>query len=224
MVVKIYGPTASRAWRTVWILRELGIPFERAALHIEDVRKPDFLATSPNGKVPVLVDGDFKIFESMAINLYLAGKYNRDGLFPASIEDQALCFQWSFWGVAELEKPLLTMLVEMFMMAPEKRRPGKADEVRAALAKPFVVLNGALESRDYLLGPTFTVGDLNLASICAWTKPIKYDHGPYPNVAAWLDRCLSRPAYKATRAADKTHQPKASSHIGLALGASATIE
>jgi glutathione S-transferase len=201
MVIKIYGPTASRAWRTVWLLNELGIPFERAALHIEDVRKPDFWVISPNGKVPVLVDGHFKIFESMAINLYLAAKYNKDSLFPMGIEDQALCSQWSFWGVAELETPLLTVLVEMFMVALEKRQPEKEDEARRALTKPFVVLNAALKSRDYLLGPTFTVADLNLASICAWTKPIKYEFGPYPNVATWLGRCLSRPAYKAARAA-----------------------
>jgi len=49
------------------------------------------------------------------------------------------------------------------------------------------------------LGSTFTVADLNLASICSWAKPIKFDFGPFPNVGAWLDRCLARPTYKAAK-------------------------
>ena len=74
-------------------------------------------------------------------------------------------------------------------------------EAHKALPKPFGVLNGALQGREYLLGATFTVADLNLASICSWSKPIKFDFGPFPNASAWLDRCLGRPSYKAARSA-----------------------
>ena len=62
------------------------------------------------------------------------------------------------------------------------------------------MLNGALQDREYLLGSKFTVADLNLASICSWAKPIKYDFKAFPKTGAWLDRCLSRPAYKAAKA------------------------
>ncbi len=149
--------------------------------------------------MPTLVDGDFKLFESMAINLYLAAKYNKDGFLPASLEDQALCQQWSFWGMTEVEKPLLTILIDQFMTAPDKRKPEAVAEAQKALPKPFGVLNAALEGREYLVGTKFTVADLNLASIMSWSRPIKYDFGPFPNVAGWLDRCLARPAYKAAR-------------------------
>ena len=101
----------------------------------------------------------------MAINLYLAAKHNKNGFMPASLEDQALCHQWSFWGMTEVEKPLLTVLIDMFMTAPDKRKPEAVAEALKALPKPFAVLNGALQGRDYLLGSTFTVADLNLASI-----------------------------------------------------------
>ncbi|MBN9491084.1 MAG: glutathione S-transferase C-terminal domain-containing protein, partial [Alphaproteobacteria bacterium] len=113
--------------------------------------------------------------------------------------DQALCYQWSFWGMTELEKPLLTILIDMFMTPPDKRKPDAVAEAQKALPKPFSVLNGALQGRDYLLGSTFTVADLNLASICSWSRPIKFDFSPFPNVGTWLDRCLGRPAYKAAR-------------------------
>ena len=73
-------------------------------------------------------------------------------------------------------------------------------EAQKALPRPLAVLNDALQGRDYLLGSTFTVADLNLASVLSWSKPIKFDFGPYPNAGAWLDRCLARPAYKAARA------------------------
>ena len=101
--------------------------------------------------------------------------------------------------MTEVEKPLLTILIDMFMTAPDKRKPEAAAEAQKALPKPFGVLNGALQGRDYLLGSTFTVADLNLASICSWSKPIKFDFGPFPNAGAWLDRCLSRASYKAAK-------------------------
>ena len=144
-------------------------------MEMKDLKTPDYLKINPNGKVPALVDGDFKLFESMAINLYLAASAStRTASCPASLEDQALCHQWSFWGMTEVEKPLLTILIDMFMTAPDKRKPEAVAEAQKALPKPFSVLNGALQDRDYLLGSNFTVADLNLASICSWAKPIKY--------------------------------------------------
>jgi len=201
VTIKIYGPAASRAARALWIVHELGIPFEHVAMEMKELKGPAYLEVNPNGKVPALVDGDFKLFESMAINLYLAKKFNKnDGFFPARAEDEALCHQWSFWGMTEVEKPLLTVLIDMFMTAPDKRKPDAVAEALKTLPKPFGVLDAALQGRDYLLGATFTVADLNLASICSWAKPIKYDFGPFPNAAAWLDRCLARPAFKAAKA------------------------
>src|SRR4029077_14914833 len=126
VTIKIYGPTASRAARALWIGHELDIPFEHVAMEMKDLKGAEYLKINPNGKVPALVDGDFKLFESMAINLYLAAKHGKDGFFPASLEDQALCQQWSFWGMTEIEKPLLPVLIDKFMTAPDKRKPEAA--------------------------------------------------------------------------------------------------
>jgi glutathione S-transferase len=172
---------------------------EPPGFHASTEPKGDYLKINPNGKVPTMVDGDFKLFESMAINLYLAAKHGKDGFFPASLEDQALCHQWSFWGMTEVEKPLLTVLIDMFMTPPDKRKPDAVAEALRALPRPFGVLNGALQGRDYLLGGQFTVADLNLASICSWARPIKYDFTPFPNVTARIsiasaDRCAGLPS------------------------------
>ena len=169
-------------------------------MEMKELKQPDYLKVNPNGKVPALVDGDFQLFESMAINLYLAKRFSKEGFWPSSPEDQARCYQWSFWGMTEIEKPLLTILIDMFMTAPDKRKPEAVAEAQKTLPKPFAVLNAALEGHEYLLGSAFTVADLNLASILSWSKPIKYDFKPYPNAGAWLDRCLARPSYKAAKA------------------------
>jgi glutathione S-transferase len=169
-------------------------------MEVKDLKTPEYMKVNPNGKVPTLVDGDFKLFESMAINLYLAKRFNKDGFWPSSPEDQARCYQWSFWGMTEIEKPLLTILIDMFMTAPDKRKPEAVAEAQKTLPKPFAVLNAALDGREYLLGSAFTVADLNLASILSWSRPIKYDFKPYSNAGAWLDRCLARPSYKAAKA------------------------
>jgi glutathione S-transferase len=200
VTIKIYGPTASRAARALWIAHELNIPFEHVPIEMKDLKGQDYLKINPNGKVPTLIDGEFRLFESMAINLYLAAKHATGSLMPASLEQQALCWQWSFWGMTEVEKPLLTILIDMFMTAPDKRKPDAVAEAQKALPKPIAVLNSALEGREYLLGSSFTVADLNLASILSWSRPIKFDWTPFPNGGAWLDRCLARPAYKAARA------------------------
>jgi len=165
VTVKIYGPTASRAARALWIVHELGIPFEHVAMEMKDLKGADYLKINPNGKVPTLIDGDFKLFESMAINLYLAAKYNKNDFLPASLEEQAVCHQWSFWGMTEVEKPLLTILIDHFMTAPDKRKPEAVAEAQKVLPKPFGVLNGALQGRDYLLGSTFTAGPSRSSTI-----------------------------------------------------------
>jgi glutathione S-transferase len=199
VTIKIYGPTASRAARALWMVNELGIPFEHIALEMKDIRAPEFTKINPNAKVPTMIDGDLTLFESMAINLYLAKKYNKDGMWPTSLEDQARAYQWSFWGMTEIEKLLLTILIDMYMTPPDNRRPAAVAEALKALGKPYKVLDGALQGHDYLLGSSFTVADLNVASVCTWARAIKFDFAPYPNVGPWLDRCLSRPAFKAAK-------------------------
>jgi glutathione S-transferase len=194
--IKIWGSAQSRAARALWCARECGVEFDHLGTDFAVLKAdPEFLKINPNAKVPAMQDGDLILFESMAINLYLARKYGK-GLWPASVEDEGRTYQWALWGMTEVEKPLLTIIVDMFMTPPDKKNPAAVEEAKAALPKPLGILNAALKGRQYLLGDTFTIADLNLASVLSWAKLTKIDLSGVPDVAAWLDRCLARPAFR----------------------------
>src|SRR5262245_65462598 len=106
-MTKLYGVRQSRAMRSLWALEELGVPYEHVPIDfVTEAKKPEFKAINPNGKIPALVDGEVTLFESLAINLYLAKKYDKAGIQPATLEDEARAIQWSVWATTEIE-PLL---------------------------------------------------------------------------------------------------------------------
>jgi len=202
-MLKLYGITRSRAFRPLWLLHELGLEFEhiRIDYHTDAVKTPDYLAINPNGRVPALVDGDLVLWESMAINLYLARKYGGErGLWPDSIEDEALALQWSFWVMTEVETALLKVLMHGRVLPAEKRDPDRLSHNLGLLKAPFSVLDRALAGRDYLAGNRFTVADLNVAAVLTWCKPAPVSLEEYPHLDAWLSRCLARPARKQAQA------------------------
>jgi glutathione S-transferase len=194
VTIKIYGPTASRAARALWMVNELGVPFEHIALEMKDLKNPDYIKINPNGKVPAMIDGDLTLFESMAINLYLAKKYNKDGMWPSSIEDQARAYQWSFWAMTEIEARLLTVLINRMFLPDERRDPEAADEAEKQLQPALRVLDHALAATGHLAGNEFTVADLNVASVMSWARLGRVNLSRFPQVDEWLTAALQRPA------------------------------
>ncbi|HXJ37352.1 MAG TPA: glutathione S-transferase family protein [Candidatus Eisenbacteria bacterium] len=196
-MITVYGVPRSRTMRSLWMLEELGVPYENVKTNFAtgDTRKPDYLKVNPNGHVPALRDGDTVLFESLAINLYLARKYDK-GLWPKSVEDEGRTFQWSVWAMTELEEPVLTTLLHRMFFPAAQRDPAKADDAAERARKPLGVLEGALAGREYLLGGGFGVADLNVASVLSWAPLAGIDLAPFPAVQAWLTRCTSRPAFQ----------------------------
>jgi glutathione S-transferase len=170
--------------------------------------------------VPVLVDGELRLFESMAINLHLAGKHGKPPFWPETETDRARVLQWSFWAVTECEQHGFSVLFVRGGGAFSRWREWcRSDEFRtthpgavpptqasaavaeAALRLPFRVLDEQLSGRDYLLGPAFSAADLNVASILVSVLLAGLDLSPHPALAAWLARCTSRPAVARAAAA-----------------------
>ena len=196
-MIKLYGVRASRAGRCLWMLEELGVPYEMVPTSfVGDVKKPDYLALNPNGRIPTLVDDDGTIvWESMAINLYLAEKYD-GGFRPKSAPERGYALQWSFWGMTEIEPGLIEAFAHRVMLPEAQRDARIADAGEKKLARPLPVLDGELGRRPFLLGERFGVADLNVASVLGIAPIARVDLSGHPNVQRWLAACTSRPAAK----------------------------
>ena len=198
-MITLYGIPASRAFRCLWMLEELGLEYESIPTNfLGDNKQPDYLALNPNGRIPTLVDGDTVLWESMAINLYLAAKYD-GGLQPKSVEALGRATQWSFWVMTEIAKALLEYFFHTVILPEDQRDAAVPPAAAKQLAAPLAVLDSALEGRDYLVSDLFTVADLNVASVLSWALPARLDLSAFPNVARWLGACTSRPAAQAAR-------------------------
>jgi glutathione S-transferase len=201
MTLKIYGVARSRAARVLWMAKELGLDYEHVKVDFGtgETRRLAHLALNPNGHIPVIDDDGFILWESMAINLYLAKKHNTAGIYPTRLEDEARAWQWSFWGMTEVERPVLTAMMNRAIFPENQRDLAAADAAEKSLAAPLKVLDSVLGPTRCLLGDHFTVADLNVASILAWARPAQIDMSPFPKVAEWLKNCAERPAARAAR-------------------------
>jgi glutathione S-transferase len=200
MSLRIYGVARTRAFRALWIARELGLAHEHLPIEIGDAgaRTPEFLALNPNGRLPVIVDGDFVLSESLAITLYLAKKYSSGKLYPTSLEAEARAWQWSFWAIAEVDRGVNIWSLHAARLPPAERDIKLRNEALKVIAPPFRVLDAALANNPYLLGAEFTVADLNVAAVIS--RAVDMDLSAWPNLEAWLLRCLDRPAARAALA------------------------
>lgn len=198
-MLRLYGAAKSRAVRVLWMLGELGLPYEhrdylpRAA----ETRTPEFLALNPNGRVPSIDDDGFILSESMAINLYLAKKH-RSPLYPADLRQEALAWQWSLWETDRLDRSIVNYVRHTRDLPETERKRDVADAAWNEVAPALDVLEIALGKSEWLAGPTFSVADLNVAG--ALYRGLSMDLDKWPRVNAWLHRCWDRPAAKRARA------------------------
>lgn len=194
-MIKLYGHPFSRAHRVLWMLKEQNLPFEHDPIDFRNrgTHTPDYLRINPNGRVPALVDGDLVLFESLAINLYLGRKYGGT-VAPQSDAEDALATQWSFWGANEIEHSLLFTAANLLLFPPADRRPEQARQGLVKLDRPFKVIDAHLAGQPFLLGDRFTVADLNVSAILSLAALANVDFSAYPDLKAWLETCLERPA------------------------------
>src|ERR1700732_3119844 len=121
-MIKLYGTSMSRAARSLWTLEEVGVKYEHVPVGFTgELRKPEYLKINPNGHMPALDDNGTLLWESMAINLYLAEKYGKAPLWPSTPEGRAGAYQWSFWSMTEAEPLLVTVLANRLILPPEQR-------------------------------------------------------------------------------------------------------
>jgi glutathione S-transferase len=199
MTLTLYGTAKSRACRSLIALEELGLAYEHVPIFQRGVTPEDRATVArlnPNGHVPVLDDDGFVVWESMAINLYLADKCG-GALWPRDLRDRARVYQWTLWSQTEIDRPDWQAT----------RRSDDAERVawaRAGKVAALRVLDAALADREYLLGADFSFADLNVAATLSqpneegridWDRLDPRELG-LPALAAWLERCTTRRSWR----------------------------
>jgi glutathione S-transferase len=198
--MKLYDFAFSPNCRKVRALAyELGIPLECA--HVDLIkggsRTPAFLAMNPNGRVPVLVDGDFVLWESMAILRYLSSKKG-GALVPKTPRGEADMDRWLSWQLAHLGPALTKVAFERIVKQLTGQGAPDAALVAAGtaeFAQLSALLDRALEGREYV-AETLSLADFALASHYSLASMCGLDVAPYPRVTAWLARVLGRDSMK----------------------------
>ena len=191
------GMGLARDTRVRWALEEVGQPYEVRLVSFPALRAPAHLALHPFGQIPTYEEGDLALFETGAIVLHIAQRHA--GLLPDDANARARAITWMFAAVNTVEPPILELgnarLLESGKPWHEERLPLVKDRVRNRLNQ----LSARLGDADCLDG-AFSAGDLMMVSVLLRLKPsgILYE---YPNLAAYLTRGETRPAYKRAFAA-----------------------
>ncbi|MFN5871892.1 MAG: glutathione S-transferase family protein [Aphanizomenon sp.] len=178
-MLKLYGGARSRAAIIQWYLEELEIPYEVVLLDMQagEHLRPDFLKINPMGKVPAIVDGDFRLWESGAILLYLAEKYGR---MAFSLEEKAIFAQWVLFANSSLGTGI-------FIEANRERE----------MPRLLTPVNEILGNQPFLLGNDFTVADVAVGSIlCYIPIMLKLDLSAYPAIVKYIHSMSERPSFQ----------------------------
>jgi glutathione S-transferase len=204
--MKLYQfPLSPHCQKVVALAHEVGIPFETVRVDIfkGETRLPALLAKNPNGRVPVLEDGDFILWESSAMLGYLAAKAERADLAPTAPRERADVERWLAWYGAHFGPAMRKVAFER--VAKKLAGLGAPDEtiVQQGIAEFTVVakvLDQALTGREYLCGK-LTIADFCFAPHIALTESCGLDLQPYPHVYAWRERLVTRESVRKAFAA-----------------------
>jgi glutathione S-transferase len=199
--MKLYSIHNSNNCRRVnATIQHLGLDVEVAEQTMGELKTPAYLALNPNGKVPTLVDGDVKLWESRAIMQYLAAKKDSP-LWPNDAVRRADIARWQFWEAAHLSRGTGAYAFEnLFKKIFMKQEPDAA-----ALAvgekewRTFApVLNGQLETRKWILGDELSLADFSVGGCFSFAGPSGLPMSDYRHITAWLSRLDEVPAWRNT--------------------------
>lgn len=192
--MKLYEFAPTRSIRARWTLQELGVDFEPITVNLTtgEHRRPEFLEINPAGKIPVLVDGDLVLTESIAIVMYLAEKYRDRGFLPADPRQRAELDRWLLFTATELEQPLWRIARHTAIYPEKDRLP---EDVTLA-SKEFVamaeIVERHMQHRQFVVGTTATVADFVLAYTLDWGNELKL-LGRCPKLLAYMEEMYARP-------------------------------
>ena len=215
MSLTFYFAPYSTASVTEAVIAELGLSPERVevAIGLDGTQSAAYRAINPNGRVPTIVHDGVTIWESAAITLYLGEVFGvTQGLFPETGPQRGEAMKWVIWTnmvLAEAGSRLSAMMAgdgaaqegSIDWVAPEMRSAAAAEQAKSDVHGALKILDAELSGKSFVLGE-YSLVDTHMQGFVGWLTMIRIDLSPYPEVAAWLGRCMKRPAVAALMSQD----------------------
>lgn len=197
-MLKLHFAPNSRAGRIVWLLEELGLPYELNAMafHPKDLKSDAHRDRHPLGRVPVLDDGDTSLYESGAIVEYILARHKNGGLKPEADDPMfAEYLQWFHYCEGMVMPPMNTIVVHTILLPEDRRDATVLGQAQRLLNKALAPVEQALEGREYLIG-NFSAADVMLGHSCFMSNRMGCISDDMPNLKAYVDRITARPAFQ----------------------------
>lgn len=199
-MLRIWGRTTSvNVQKVMWAVGELGLAHERidAGLAYGKVNEPWYRAMNPNGRVPVIDDDGFVLWESNAIVRYLARRHGEGTLWPADPRTAAAADRWMDWATTTMH-PVMTPLFWGLIRTPAEKRDLKAIESdRQKMEEIMALLDAHLARQPFVAGEAFSMGDIPVGCFAFRWRALPIARGSHPHLEAWAARLEARPAYRA---------------------------
>ena len=197
-MLKLHFAPNSRAGRVLWLLEELGLPYElnKMAFHPKDLKSDEHRARHPLGRVPVLEDDGVQIWESGAIIDYILERHKNGGLKPSVDSDTFPKYlQWFHYCEGMVMPSMNTIVVHTLLLPEERRDATVLGQAQRLLARALEPVNEALEGNDYLIG-NFSGADLMLGHSCFMSNNLGCVSDDMVNIKDYVQRISERPAFK----------------------------
>lgn len=202
--MKLYSnPLSPNSRRPVVVAKHLGLEVEHVIMDFAkgDLKKPEFVAINPSGRIPVLVDGDLVLTESRAICQYFASKKPESGLLGSDERGRADVARWQFWDACHLSPPTGTLTFEKLlkpMLGLGEASPTAVNDALERFALNAKTLEGHLKGRDWLVGKSLTIADYTVACSLMYAAACELSLEPYPSIKAWFGRVRELEAWRQT--------------------------
>ena len=196
-MVTVYSAPNTRAIRVIWVLEEIGAKAEIKSMPYPPRKHaPDYFAVNPTGMVPLLIDGEVRLSESMAICDYLATKHGSPLVVPPNDPERPQFLQWLWYG----ESTLMTPLSRLNIVRQVERKGPEVETIiagaRDSVAERLKMLEQRLEGRDFLAAGRLTLADISVSYPLHLVGMLGVDNLLGPRSVAYRERLRARPAHQ----------------------------
>ena len=197
-MLKVHFAPNSRAGRIIWLLEELGLTYEvnNMAFHPKDLKSDEHRKRHPLGRIPVLDDGDIRIYESGAIVEYVLARYKNGGLKPQVHSDEYPQYlQWFHYCEGMVMPPINTIVVQTILLPEDRRDETVLRQAKNLLTKALIPVDENLCNKEFLIG-NFSAADIMLGHACFMSNRMGCITDDMINLKGYVSRISKRPSFK----------------------------